>query len=276
MEEESRLLFRGIAIPNEDTLEEILDNIQTNEDKKQAYCQILSAGAHRNSLKQIFESLEQRLQIFEFSKDCNASQTTNQAHIQIWKKIQLLSSLFKKISNPQIFANKILIKIVEEGTMEIIESQLSDDFSVTFFGVMEYDNELYGKMDNNFREILLQKSRLVFGATIESKETIQKIKLTYRLLLFRDSVLALSTNDKLIIKVSSVISTNYYEIINHICNNKKVISSLFENLRGGDLQSLKMVHEIFTILKDNQYLAVSLSLYYQSIFGINNFIFQNL
>ena len=141
---------------------------------------------------------------------------------------------------------------------------------------MEYDNELYGKMDNNFREILLQKSRLVFGATIESKETIQKIKLTYRLLLFRDSVLALSTNDKLIIKVSSVISTNYYEIINHICNNKKVISSLFENLRGGDLQSLKMVHEIFTILKDNQYLAVSLSLYYQSIFGINNFIFQNL
>ena len=132
---------------------------------------------------------------------------------------------------------------------------------------MEWDAELFGKMDNNFREILLQKSKLVIGASIESQEIINKIKITYRLLLLRDSVLALNMNEKLNQKVSNMITGNYHEIISHICCNKQVISSLFENLRNGEIDSLKMISEICITLKNNPTLSVSFIFRY--VFGIS-------
>lgn len=72
------------------------------------------------------------------------------------KKLQTLALLMKKF--------------IEEGSNEVIDNMINDEFYTTFFGVMEWDPELFGKMENKFRELLIEKSYMVNGACIENKD----------------------------------------------------------------------------------------------------------
>ena len=157
------------------------------------------------------------------------------------KKLQELSKLFKKI--------------IEDGPIEVIENLFSSNFEEILFGTMEWDSELFGKMENKFRENLLEKSHMLNTANIESNEILTKIKLNYRLLFLRDSVLSLETNERLLSKISSLITSNYHDVITYVLNNKKVLSTLFEKLREGELDSLKMINDICIILKNNPLLS---------------------
>ena len=60
-QDEARLYYRGIAIPQEETLEEFLEILLNNEEKKLDCCQVLASGEHLERLKKIFESLEERV-----------------------------------------------------------------------------------------------------------------------------------------------------------------------------------------------------------------------
>lgn len=240
------LFYQSINIPTEDTLEQALQSINVNQDMetRQMYIKVLASGAHQDALKNIFQTLETKLvnlpQI-DSSKNAQLQDNYQTKYKDLLKKLQELSRLFKKI--------------IEDGPIEVIETLFSSSFEEILFGTMEWDAELFGKMENKFRENLIEKSYMLNTANIESTEILKKIKLNYRLLFLRDSVLAQETNERLLSKVSSLVTANYHDIITYVLNNKKVLPTQFEKLREGELDSLKMINDICVVLKNNPVLV---------------------
>jgi hypothetical protein len=90
--DEANLYYRGISLPQEETLEDYLDILANSDDKKLDCCQVLASGDHLERLKKIFETLEAKL--------IQSRSAHPLVYQQTMEKMHILGLILKKMGKP--------------------------------------------------------------------------------------------------------------------------------------------------------------------------------
>ena len=125
---------------------------------------LLTSKDHYYSLIHMFDEMEQKYSGFDLQK--------KHEHID---SFQVLVKFVLGLCKSLILS---LVKEVDKDTQELL---LGDETWYFALGVLEYDSQVFGKIENNHREFLKGKSRMLKSAKIESKTIQRVIRMTYRL-----------------------------------------------------------------------------------------------
>lgn len=142
---------------------------------------------------------------------------------------------------------------VQLNNNALLDTLLSDDHYLTFFGILEcnshLDDTLFHDPSANYRKFLSQDARFVNVLKIEDKEFLSKIHTTYRLQLLKDLPLNRLIEDATANFILNLYVFHLNELLTHFIENLYIRDKLISMILLGNFQAYKMLYDIMMISK---------------------------
>jgi len=146
---------------------------------------------------------------------------------------------------------KIFRHLIAMAHYDVFVTLMSDEYFMDVFGILEYDPK-HAETDTQVehRKYFEEHENFEPVANISDVSTKKTLQSNLRLIYLRDYALGHYLDERILQFISAIIQSNYIDIIKYIQTSKEVLTSLFDLLRGQNLEALKMLHEICVVMKN--------------------------